>query len=362
MSGKQLHNGNARDNREGFPKSNLILHTGFLFWPVKSLEERSGWLCGLYASLPPSSHGELLAKGRLARKPHRRALRGEKVSDIKITDDEAQISFLWHENLGASLEAQRVLYETRELDQQRYLEPTALVYGDRAQAALMEFTNLQTGNTQQAIEFIEKFGEFDLLELSEDDPKFSSLPRDVRRFCNECLHPENRREHHDPFAVPLDQFWDTHKEIVGFWKLADFLAARNMDEVREECRRRRPTSHFTGAPDWLAVGKAILCADLSASLNLSSPRPPRLLLHERDGQFIALTLCPTVRSSLYVQLLTVVVSGKEHRQCLLCGDYFTARVEAQEYCTSKCQNIAKERRSRAKKSKQEKRRRNNLLV
>lgn len=333
--------------QSGFASSELILHTAFLFWPVKSVEERSGWLCGLYASLSALPHRELLAKGLLVRKHHRPTLKGERVADTEITDPEVENSFLWHENLGAALEAQRVLFETNELDQQRYCEPSALVYGDRAEAALLEFINLEAGNTQQAISFIERFGEFDLLEINVDKPEFSSLPLEVQRFCNECL-----RERRYPFATPLTQFWETYEEIRRLWKFADSLLARKMDAVREECKRRRPTSEFSGEPDWLAVGKAVLSADLSASLNLSSPKPPRLLLHDRDGQFVALTLCRTVRSSLYVQLLTAIVSQKEHRQCLHCGAYFTPRVESQNYCKRRCQNIAKVRRSRAKKDKQ----------
>jgi|SRR5450432_1940 len=336
MTGKQL--------QSGFAKSELVLHTGFLFWPVKSVQERGGWLCGLYESLQTLPHRELLAKGRLVRKHHRPALKGEEVAAIEITDSEVRNSFLWHENLGAALEAQRVLYETSQLDEQQYCEPRALVYGERAEEALLEFINLEAGNILQAVDFIKKFGEFDLLELNVDDPGFSSLPQEVQRFCSECL-----RERQDPFAVPLDQFWETHADILELWTFADSLADRKMDAVREECKRRRPTSEFSGEPDWLAVGKAVLSADLSSSLNLSSPRPPRLLLHDRDGQFIALTLCRTMRSSLYVQLLTAIVSRKNHRQCLNCGAYFTPRVESQNYCKSRCQNIAKVRRSRAKK-------------
>jgi hypothetical protein len=45
----------------------------------------------------------------------------------------------------------------------------------------------------------------------------------------------------------------------------------------------------------------------------------RILLHERDGQFIALTLCPTVRSSLYVQLLTAIAQRPREKNCYSVG-------------------------------------------
>jgi|ERR1017187_417111 hypothetical protein len=345
MLGKQL--------QDGFTKSDLVLHTGFLFWPVNSLRECAGWLCGTYVRLESLDYPELLTKGRLARRHHRTALKGEEVADIEITDSEVDHSYLWHENLAAALEAERVLYETYQLDEQRYCDPQALVYGDKAEAALMEFTNLDTGNTQQAAGFIEKYGAFDSLELSVDGLVLPSLPWEVQQFCNDCLRPKNPRERREPFAIPLDQFWETHKDILGLWKFANALSARKEHAVREECERRRPTFEFRGETDWLAVGKAVLSADLSASLNSSAFRPPRLLLHDRDGQFLALTLCRTVRSALYVQLLTAIVSQKEHRRCLRCRGYFIPKVQSQKYCKGKCQNIAKVRRSRDKRNKQE---------
>jgi len=261
-------------------------------------------------------------------------------------------SFLWYENLGAAIEAQRVLYETDELDWQQYCDPEALVDGDRAEAAFMEFTNVEPGNIQQAIGFIEKFGAFDEFELSADGLAPSSLPQAVQQFCNDCLRPKDRRERRSPFAISLDQFWETHQDILGLWRFADSLSAKEEGVVREECKHRRSTHEFSGEPDWFAIGKAVLSADLSASLNTSASKPPRLLLHNRDGEFIALTLCRTVRSALYVQLLTAIVSQKEHRRCLYCGGYFTPKVKSQEYCKSKCQNIAKVRRSRHKKASQ----------
>lgn len=349
MPMQQLH--------DGF-KSDLILHTGFLFWPVNSLRECGGWLCGTYARLENSGHRELLAKGRLSRSHHRDALKSEQVADIEITDSEVDHSYLWHENLGAALEAERVLYETHQLDEQRHCDPQALVCGDKAEAALLEFCNLDPGNTQQAIGFIEKFGAFDSLELSVDGLAIPSLPWEVQQFCNDCFRPKHPREKHEPFAIPLDQFWDTHNDILQLWKFANALSAKKENAVREECERRRPTFEFMGETDWLAVGKAVLSADLSASLNASTAKPPRLLLHDRDGQFIALTLSRTVRSALYLQLLTAIVSVKEHRRCLHCGQYFIPKVQTQNYCKSKCQNVAKVRRSREKKDNETRKKKN----
>jgi hypothetical protein len=299
------------------------------------------------------NHRELLAGGRLTRRHHRAALKGEEIDDIEVTETEVEHSYLWHEDLGAAMEAERVLHETYQLDLQQFCDPQALVYGGKANAAFLEFINLKPGDTQQAIGFIEKFGAFDMIELAVDDPEFFSLPREVQQFCRACLHTNTPGERCQPFATSLDQFWKTQEDIVGLWRLADHLAARKTDAVREECKLRRPTYEFSANPDWLAVGRAVLAADVSASLNMNSPKPPRLLLHARDGQFIPLTLCQTVRSSLYVQLLTAIVSAKEHRRCLHCNGYFIPKVQSQMYCIGKCQNIAKVRRSRAKKGQKQ---------
>lgn len=330
----------------------LVLHTAFLFWPVTSLEERAGWLCGKYDSLWTLPHRTLLEKGRLERRHHGRRLKGEHAAEVEITDSEVAVSFLWHENLGAALEAQRVLFETHELDAQRYCEPRALVHGERAEAAFLEFINLESGNTDQAMRFIQEFGEFDHLDLDSNDRARPGLvPREVQQFCDECLNPKDPRKRGNPFAVPLRQIWKVQADILGLWKFWNSLSEKKINVIQKECRSRRPSFEFAGDVDWLAVGKAILCADLSASLHTSNQKPPRLLLHERDGKFIALTFSRTVQCALYVQLLSITVSANNYRECLHCQRYFIPTVESQRYCTAKCQNVAKVRRSREKKSR-----------
>jgi predicted nucleic acid-binding Zn ribbon protein len=324
----------------------LLLHPAFLFLPVTALRYCEGWLCGTFVASETLPHRQLLAKGSLARRHHRRPLKGEQIAEIEITESEVENSFLWHENLGAALEAQRVLFETEAMDEQQYCDPKALVDGDRAKSALVEFINLELGNTNHAISFIKKFGAFDIFDGNIE----VSPPREVQQFCNDCLNTRDPYERRHPYAIPLSQFWDTQQDILGLWNFADSLSKKKQHAVREECKRRRPTVEFSGEPDWFAIGKAVLSADLSASLNASAPKPPRLLLHDRDGRFIAMTLCRTVRSALYVQLLTAIVSVKEHRRCSHCSGYFIPRVQSQTYCGGRCQNVAKVRRSRDKKT------------
>jgi hypothetical protein len=125
----------------------------------------------------------------------------------------------------------------------------------------------------------------------------------------------------DPFVLPLDDFWKVRTDILGLWTLAAALNREDADAVRVECCSRRPKSTFQGEPAWLAVGKAILCADLSASLSQGQTNP-RIILSQRDGELYALTVCDTVRSALYLVLLKMVVSHTEHRQCERCGKHF----------------------------------------
>ena len=331
--------------------SSLILHTAFLFWPVAFTHERDGWLCGTYARLEGLGHQEVLEKGRVRRRFQAQGLKGERLGDIRITEPEVNSSFLWHENLTAAVEAQKVLYETDILDFERYCEPRALVYGERAREALLRFINMESGDIEKAIGFVQEFGAFETPGPSLENAMSSNRPPKVQQFWNDCLVGVDRT---DPFAICLDKFWDVQKDILELWSLADSLSERKKDAVSEVCKHRRPDFQFRGQPDWLAIGKAVLAAELSPSLNDSSPNPPRLLLHDREGRFIALTLCRSVRSALYVQLLTEIVSKSQHRRCLHCREYFVPKVKSQRYCKAPCQNVAKVRRSREKKSREQK--------
>jgi len=324
----------------------LVLHTAFLFWPVKCVQESDGWFYGQSETLHTLGHRALLQKGRLDRRHHRQPLKGEQRSEIEVTESEVTQSFLWHENLGAALEAQKVLYETELLDENRYSEPQALVHGDKAKKALIRFINLHSGKTSEALEFVREFGIFDLPDERTTSSAQTVYPRAVREYFEKCS-----RQREDPFATRLDMFWEVQKDVLGLWRFADALAERNQDSIREECKRRRPDFDFGGEPDWKSIGKAILAADLSHSLNRSSPIPPRILLHDREGQFIALTVSRSVRSAMYLQLLVAIVSKYKHRSCLRCRGYFIPETESQKYCSRKCQNAAKVKRFRDKSKK-----------
>jgi len=316
----------------------MILESAFRFWPVHALQESGGWLYGTYAtfeSMPP--HRELLEKGRLR---WGRRIRG------KFTEAQVRDSFLWHENRASALEAERIHYETQALDEEPYCQPTIQVSEEKAKSALQDFLNLEDRNTNDAIAYIRKFGEFDHLEVTKDGFVYPNVPAEIQEFCKKCLKPERGPDGfarpRDPFALALDDFWSVRSDILGLWKLANAVIQEESQSARVECLRRRPTSTFQGEPDWPAVGKAILCADLSASLN-PGKRNPRIILREHEGKFGALTVCTTVRTALYLMLLKMILSGTEYGGCANCSKYFVMTVRGKKFCSATCQNAAKVR-------------------
>src|SRR5262249_44999779 len=154
-------------------------------------------------------------------------------------------------------------------------------------------------DTNEAIRFVKEFGAFDFLEVTDRGFDHPTIPPRIQEFCKTCIKPRPGKERRNPFATPLDDFWSVRNDIFGLWNLAMSIRSKDENSLRTECIRRRPGSNFDPPTDWLAVGKAILSADLSASLN-PGKHQPRILLHDKEGQFVALTLCRTVRSALYL--------------------------------------------------------------
>ena len=257
-------------------------------------------------------------------------------------EEQVKRSFIHYETLGMALEADRILLETYQLDAQQFCEPLALVSKEKAQEALLAFLNLADRDDAAVVGYINEFGEFDHLELDEDRFVGSGIPRSIQRFCKEYV-----KKGQDPFAVSLNHFWSLRDEIEGLWNLALAVDQKDSQKAREECARRRPKSIFDPEPNWLALGKAILCADLSTALN-PGQLDPRLILSEKDGKLVALTMGKTVRSGLYLMLLDKIVSKTAYKKCPNCNKRFIVTVKRKQYCTDVCQNAAKVRRFRVR--------------
>ena len=290
------------------------------------------WVYGTCAKLQSLPYREVLEKGRLGRVRRKRG---------SIPELQVERSYLHHESLAVALEADRILLETDELDMQPFCEPTALVSQERAKEALLALLNLDDGD-EAAVGYMNEFGEFDHLEVSPDKFIDSGIPPAVQQFCKECV-----QKRQDPYAVSLSHFWSVRTDIEGLWNLALAVDQRDTERARDECTRRRPKSTFDPEPNWLAMGKAILCADLSASLN-PGQRNPRLILSEKDGKLVALTMGTTVKSALYLQLLDMIVSKTEYKKCPNCKKHFIVTVRRKQYCSEICQNAAKVRRFRVR--------------
>ena len=314
-----------------------MLEAAFRFWPIESIHEIGGWAFGAYASLETMPHQELLELGRLG------ARRRKQGTVRNLTKAQVEASFLNHEDLGAALEGRRVLRETFDFYEQPHCEPSALVSKDRAQSALLEFMGLSQANSRAAIEYIKKFGQFSSTGVDENGSFNVDVPLEIRQFWNRCNQPKRGEVRQSPYVVNLEDFWEVRKNIQGLWDLNTALLEKNVEAARVLCVRLRPDFTFHNKTNWLAVGKAVLCSDLSASLNPGRDNP-RLILHERNGKLVLQTMCMNVRATLYLLLLESVLSGTGYKRCANknCGMYFMA-VKGKRFHSKRCQNAAKVR-------------------
>ena len=311
----------------------MIVETAFLFWPVQVLGVTRGWVYGTSEPLETMGMRELLGKNRIRFGRRRRGL---------ISGAQAEEAFLHHEDLGTSAETRRILLETAELDRQRYCEPAALCDGHRAREAFQQFVNLEDRRSEDAVDFIQAFGLFDYLERKGD--RFvgrRGIPAEIQQFC-----AQSTAKRQSPFAVSLTEFWSVRDDIIGLCNLASAIARRDVESVKAKCVARRPKSDFRTKANWVAVGKAILCADLSASIN-PGRRTPRVVLHEINGKLVALTMGTTVRSALYLTLLNMIVSKTACRICPNCKKRFVVLGRPdRKFCTDRCRNANKVRKWR----------------
>lgn len=312
----------------------MNLHSKFRFWPVNVAIVLEGWACGAYITLQGATHRDLLARGRI-RWGRRR--QGE------ISEAQVKKSFLHYAALAVALEADPILRETYDLDELRFSEPNIVFDEERATQAFLEFMNLPDRDDTAAIRYIHEFGEFDYVDVEKDGFVGSGIPESVQEFCKQCV-----REQKEPFALPLSMFWDVRNDIESLRHLSIALSDKDPQRVRDECIRRRPHSPFDPEPNWLAIGKAILCADLSASLNPPEHQNPRVILSDMQDELVALTMCNSVRSALYFTLFSMITSQTEYKKCPHCKKHFIVTVKRKKYCTDVCQNAAKVRRYRTK--------------
>jgi hypothetical protein len=293
---------------------------------------RDGWVFGSYEKLSGLSHLELLDRGRLRWRRGKWGL---------FTERQIEDSFRHYENLGVALERAGRLIEIIHLDEQQFTDCVAIVSEDRAREALIKFLNLADQDEKTAVGFIEEFGCFDYLALQ--DGKFVGAR--IPEWLQEILQDLDREE--DPFATSLVHFWAVRDDIKGLWDLSLAIGENDVEAIRQECIRRRPNSTFNTRTDWIELGKAILRVDVSIMLN--SEEPPRVVLWEKQGATVALTMAMSVKSGVYLSLLNLIASKTLSDKCPNCGDAFLVTAKRKKYCTDACQNAAKAKRSRERK-------------
>jgi hypothetical protein len=317
----------------------------FLFWPVRVHGIRDGWVFGEEIPLQQLPHKDLLQKGRLRWRRKREMFTEQHIED----------SFRHYESLGIAMHTGRRLMEIFQLDEQQFTDQVALVPEERAKEALMKFLNLPDRDDNAAVRFIKEFGRFDEFEVEDgkfNDPRLPAWLRETLQDLGRSPACGDSNWHKaDPFATDLAVLWAIRDDLQELWNLSIAIDKKDCEIASQECIRRRPSSAFDPQTRWLEMGKAIIRVDLSTMVN-SEPQPPRIILWEKRGAPLAMTMAKTVRSGLYLTLLNLIGSRTKFGNCPNCGGAFIVTAKQNRYCSDACQNAAKVRRFRERRKQQ----------
>jgi hypothetical protein len=225
------------------------------------------------------------------------------------------------------------------------------------QEILLEFVNLNRDDDEEALGFMQKYGVFDQRHRSDtakertrsygssfrDGPE--SPPKDVQTFL---------RGSGATFAVPLHDFWDVQKHIRILLELVRVLQSRDYAAIEAACAVLRMTRiAVDNERDWLAVGRQVLCADISGELN-AGERGVSLVATERDGALLAAASSTTLRAALYLALLAQITQGERIGECgnPKCRKLFVLTRDTKRFCSKPCQELEKVNRYRDKLKRQ----------
>jgi hypothetical protein len=149
--------------------------------------------------------------------------------------------------------------------------------------------------------------------------------------------------------MPLREFSDAHAQIELLSDLTDALQRR--DKVGIERLTPELGSAFIyrydeqQIADPRAAGQFLLAAITGRWLETARIAPV-----EENGKFIPSIVTAFSRDAIYAQLMVRITEGNPLRRCkrLKCETIFVPSRPAQEYCTSRCQNLAKRYRQLGK--------------
>lgn len=270
---------------------------------------------------------------------------------MAVADKQIKDSLARHETLFTALDSRIPLEETALFEESRFMEPESFVHEKRGREAFLDFLNLAEGDDDRAIQYMRTFGAFDELRIENGNVVDFNIPEPIQQFCKMAT-----RELRSPYVIRLSSFWAVRDELKGLRDLSLALEKKKLGEIQSHCTRRRPEEDYGPGTDWMALGRSILCADLTSSLNPQGHRNPRLCLAVKDGQLMAMTMGKSVRSALYLTLLQMIISKTQYRRCLRCKKHFVPRTSGgkpQKYCPGgACQNAAKAKRFRIKAKKE----------
>ena len=208
---------------------------------------------------------------------------------------------------------------------------------ERIEDALLDFVQLKTEDTQQAISFLRQYGLFN----QGDCVSMKGHPSDIRKYWNEATQSKQT-----PFATELRSFWWWQKRVLALFTLSRAPQRHHAAALRKACHEINPHIKLPPSENPIAFSKQFLSYFVSQGLAAVT-----LGVAPDQGKFVAVAIPADLRSALYMMLLTHLTRGTRLKNCknTKCRRVYLVTRPDKRFCSARCQNLVKVNRFRKRR-------------
>ncbi|MFZ0634438.1 MAG: CGNR zinc finger domain-containing protein [Candidatus Acidiferrales bacterium] len=205
---------------------------------------------------------------------------------------------------------------------------------ERAKQALEDFVNLEPGVSQEAVDFLNRYGLFS----HGDCVTFGGQPDKVRTYWTELERAGKR-----PFAMKLDNVWWLQRRIRAVVTLYRAERKHQTAALRNACKEINP--HLTLPRTRNLTGFRNQILSHLASQGLSQVQ---LGVAPIKGIMAPVITTDDLQSALYIVLLFFLTKGARFRDCANrnCRHVFLHTRSDKKFCSNRCQALVKAKRYR----------------
>jgi hypothetical protein len=203
---------------------------------------------------------------------------------------------------------------------------------------LEDFLQIHDGQTDEMAAFIRRHGLF--------------AEEDLRLRARAAKEVQTRWKHIKaigviPFAIPLHEFWGTRRTIEALSDLMDALQ-RGEEERMLALSLELGSGFIKGYEDHRISDAYADARFLLAAVTGRWLATARVAPVEEKGKFITSIVTAFSRDAVYAQLMAHITAGNPLRRCkrLKCEVIFVPSRPDKQFCSLKCQNLAKSYRQK----------------